>query len=138
MTRRDKLLRERDGDPYQTRKKLSDPSACTDCGARYRNGRWEWGDPPIDAKPVLCPACHRSRDGLPAGLLRNIEEREAKAHALKRIMRVEEQGETVTVTTTHPGLARSLGDALHHAYGGALDYHYPEEGTVLRVRWARQ
>ena len=155
MTRRDKLLRERDQDPYQTRKKPSDPSACTDCGARYRNGRWEWGDSPIDAKPVLCPACHRSRDGLPAGilrlegafhlahraeilgLLRNIEEREAKTHALKRIMSVEEQGETVTVTTTHPGLARSLGDALHHAYGGALDYHYPEAGTVLRVRWSR-
>ena len=22
-------------------------------------------------------------------------------------------------------------DALHHAYGGDLDYHYPEEGDVL-------
>jgi hypothetical protein len=45
--------------------------------------------------------------------------------------------ETLTVNTAHPGLARSLGDALHHAYGGELDYHYPEEGGVLRVRWSR-
>jgi len=121
----------------------------------YRDGRWQWGSPPVDAKPVLCPACHRSRDGLPAGilslegafhlahrgeilgLLRNIEEREVKNHALKRIMSVEEQGETVTVTTAHPGLARSLGDALRHAYQGELDYEYPDEGGVLRVRWSR-
>lgn len=155
MPRRDKLIRERDHDPYKTRMKLSDPSACTECGAMYRDGRWQWGSPPVDAKPVLCPACHRSRDGLPAGilslegafhlahrgevlgLLRNVEEREVKNHALKRIMSVEEQGETLTVTTAHPGLARSLGDALHHAYQGELDYEYPDEGGVLRVRWSR-
>jgi hypothetical protein len=155
MPRRDKLIREREHDPYQTRKKLPDPSACTECHVMYRDGRWQWGEPPADAKPVLCPACQRSRDGLPAGilqlegefhlahraevlgLLRNIEEREVKAHALKRIMSVEEEGQTLTVTTAHPGLARSLGDALHHAYRGELDYHYPEESGVLRVRWSR-
>lgn len=155
MPRRDKLIREHEHDPYQTRKKLSDPSACTECHAMYRNGRWQWGHPPADAKPVLCPACRRGRDGLPAGILslegefhlahraevlgliRNIEAREAKNHALKRIMTVEEEGQTLTVNTAHPGLARSLGDALHHAYRGELDYHYPEEGGVLRVRWSR-
>jgi hypothetical protein len=155
MPRRDRLIRERDHDPYKTPKKLSDPSACTECHVMYRDGRWQWGHPPAEAKPVLCPACRRSQDGLPGGilslvgefhlahraevlgLLRNIEEREVKDHALKRIMRVEEQGETLTVTTAHPGLARSLGDALHHAYQGALDYTYPDEGGVLRVRWAR-
>ena len=155
MPRRDKLIREREHDPYQTRKKLPDPSACTECHAMYRDGRWQWAAPPSDAKPVLCPACQRGRDGLPAGilrlegefhlshraevlgLLRNIEEREVKAHALKRIMSVEEEGQTLTITTAHPGLARGLGDALHHAYRGELDYHYPEEGGVLRVRWSR-
>jgi hypothetical protein len=104
---------------------------------------------------VLCPACQRGRDGLPAGiltlegrfhlehrpeilgLLKNIEEREIKHHALKRIMSVEEQGETLTVATAHPGLARALGDALHHAYQGDLDYQYPDEGGVMRVHWSR-
>ena len=155
MPRRDRLIREREHDPYKTRMKLSDPSACSECGVMYRNGRWQWGNPPVDAKPVLCPACQRSRDGLPAGilslegafhlahreevlgLLRNVEEREIKNHALKRIMRVEEQGEILTVTTAHPGLARSFGDALRHAYQGELDYQYPDEGGVLRVRWSR-
>jgi hypothetical protein len=155
MPRRDKLIRERNHDPYRTGKKLSDPSACTGCGAMFRDGRWQWGAPPADAKRVTCPACQRGRDGLPAGiltlegefhlahrveilgLLRNIEEREVKSHALKRILNVEEEGEIVTVNTAHPGLARSLGDALHHAYGGELDYRYPEEGGVLRVHWSR-
>lgn len=155
MPRRDRLIREREHDPYQTRRKLADPSACSQCGVIYRDGRWCWGDPPADAKPVLCPACQRGRDGLPAGivtlvggfhlehraeilgLLRNVEDREAKQHPLKRIMSVEEQAEELTITTADPGLARGLGDALHHAYGGELDYHYPEEGGVLRVRWSR-
>ena len=155
MPRRDRLIREREHDPYQTRRKLPDPSACTECRVMYRDGRWQWGQPPADAHAVLCPACQRRRDGLPAGilslegefhlehrgevlgLLRNVEEREVKAHPLKRIMRVEEEGRTLTVTTAHPGLARSLGDALHHAYSGELDYHYPEEGGLLRVRWSR-
>ncbi len=155
MPRRDRLIREREHDPYQTRMKLSDPSACTECRAMYRDGRWQWGHPPVDAKRVLCPACHRARDGLPAGilslvggfhlahraevlgLLHNVEQREVEHHALKRIMSVEEQEETLTVTTAHAGLARNLGDALHHAYQGELDYEYPNEGGVLRVRWAR-
>ena len=155
MPRRDRLIREREHDPYRTPMKLSDPSACTECHAMYRNGRWQWGNPPVDAKRVLCPACRRGRDGLPAGilslvggfhlahraevlgLLRNVERREVERHPLKRIMNVEEQGETLTVTTAHPGLARSFGDALHHAYQGELDYEYPPDGDVLRVRWAR-
>ena len=85
----------------------------------------------MGSRPASCASRASStwRTARSLGLLRNVEEREAKAHTLKRIMSVEEQGETVTVNTTHPGLARSLGDALHHAYGGALDYHYPEEGT---------
>jgi hypothetical protein len=155
MTRRDRLIRERDHDVYSTGKKLPDPSACTGCRAMYRNGRWEWGHPPVDAKPVLCPACHRIQDGLPAGivtlvgrfhlehreeivgLVRHVEEREVKNHPLKRIIDAIEQGDTLTIQTTDADLARSLGDAIHHAYQGELDYNYPGEGDVLRVRWER-
>ena len=155
MARNDRLIRERDHDPYKSGKKLRDPSTCTECGVVYHSGRWQWGNAPVDANRVVCPACQRARDGMPAGiltlqgsfhlehraevlgLLRNVEEREAKNHALKRIMKVEEQDDTVTVSTAHPGLARSLGDALHHAYRGELEYHYADDASVFRVRWSR-
>ncbi len=155
MTRRDRLIRERDHDPYRTAKKHPDPSACTECKAMYRAGRWQWGHPPVDAKPVVCPACQRIRDDLPAGqvqlvgafhlehreeiegLIRHTEEREVKNHPLKRIIRVTEQDDVVTVETADAELARSIGDAIHRAYQGELDYRYPGEGDLLRVRWER-
>ena len=71
------------------------------------------------------------------GLIRNIEERERIAHPLKRIMEVSEQEGRILVTTTDPRLARNLGDAVHHAYGGEIEYQYTEEGNVLRVEWRR-
>jgi ferredoxin len=155
MTRQDRRIREREHDPYKTRMKLVDPSACTECHANYRDGRWQWGSAPMDAHRVVCPACQRIRDDCPAGaltlagrfhldhrpeilgLLRHVEEREVKQRALKRIMAVEETGDEVHVTTADANLARNLGDALHHAYQGDLDYAYPEEGGILRVRWQR-
>jgi hypothetical protein len=71
------------------------------------------------------------------GLIRGVEEREAKRHPLKRIMRISESGEELQVTTCEAGLARSLGGAIHHAYQGELDYHYPDGEGVLRVQWKR-
>ena len=155
MTRRDRLIREREHDVYRTSKKLPDPSACTECRAMYRDGRWQWGHPPTDANPVLCPACQRVRDRMPAGvvqlvgsfhlehreeiegLVRHVEKREVENHPLKRIMNVTEQDETLTVETADADLARAIGDAVHRAYQGELDYHYPGEGDLLRVRWER-
>jgi len=155
MTRRDRLIQDKDHDVYRTDKKLPDPSACETCHAIYRDGRWQWGPPPADARPVTCPACRRKEEGMPAGILklvgryqlehradmlgliRNIEEREMKDHPLKRILEVTEQDDTVTITTADANLARSLGNAIHHAHQGELDYHYPGEGDVLRLRWER-
>ena len=71
------------------------------------------------------------------GLLRHVEEREARDHPLKRIMQISEMGDEVEIQTCEANLARSLGDAVHRAYRGELDYHYPGEGDVLRVRWER-
>ena len=50
-------------------------------------------------------------------------------------MAVEEKDGTALVTTTDIHLARSLGDALHHAYQGELEYHYNLEQNLLRVNW---
>ena len=68
-------------------------------------------------------------------LVHNEEKRERTDHPLKRIMDVEEKGDEVLVTTTDIHLARSIGDALHHAYQGKLDYHYNDEQNLLRVEW---
>jgi hypothetical protein len=121
----------------------------------YRAGRWMWGAPPVDAHRERCPACQRIRDDQPAGILtlsgaflrehqeellglaRNVEEREKGEHALKRIMAVREEKEAIVVTTTDPGLARNIGDALRDAYEGELDYQYTDEGHLLRVTWSR-
>ncbi|MBW2244347.1 MAG: ATPase [Deltaproteobacteria bacterium] len=153
--RRDRLIREQEHDPYKVRAKLPDPTACPECGAMYRNGRWMWGAPPADANRELCPACQRIRDQYPAGILtisgpfwrghkdeilglaRNIEEREKGEHALKRIMAIREEGDAFAITTTDPGLARNIGDALHDAYKGELDYQYTDGENLLRVTWCR-
>jgi hypothetical protein len=39
------------------------------------------------------------------------------------------------VTTTDIHLARGMGEALHHAYQGELEYHYNPEQNLLRVIW---
>jgi len=155
MTRRDRLIQERRHDPYAARAKPREPSACPSCQAVFQDGRWQWGRAIEGAHALVCPSCQRIADGLPAGILvlsggfhlahrveilgliRHIEEREAKHHPLKRIMQVSETGDELEVTTCDASLARSIGDALHHAYQGELDYHYSDGGNVLRVQWRR-
>jgi NMD protein affecting ribosome stability and mRNA decay len=66
-----------------------------------------------------------------------MEERERNQHPLRRIMAVEDNGVGINITTTDMQLARSLGDAVHNAYKGELDYHYTEEANILRVNWHR-
>jgi len=104
---------------------------------------------------VICPACQRIRDCFPVGfvhlggkyfaehrdeltaLLRHREEREKADHPLARIMAIEPEGEGVLVTTTDIHLARDLGEALHHACQGELEFHYNEAEKLLRVHWQR-
>lgn len=43
----------------------------------------------------------------------------------------------LVVTTTDPHLARRIGDALHHAYKGELEYRYNKQDKLLRVSWSR-
>jgi NMD protein affecting ribosome stability and mRNA decay len=153
--RPDRALRSQEHDSYGLHGKLSDPTACPSCGAVYRNGRWIWGTAPSDAQRTECPACRRSVDGYPAGivtlrgafaterraeirnLVRHVEERERKEHALKRIMEIREEGDYLVVTTTNARLARGIGEALHHAYQGNLDYRFSEGENVMRVNWER-
>ncbi|MGK2942209.1 MAG: BCAM0308 family protein [Immundisolibacter sp.] len=143
-------------DPYVARQKLSEPSACRECGVVWHKGRWQWLSRPPGAHDVLCPACARVRDRVPAGyltvvgdfleghldevlsLIHNHEAREKSEHPLQRIMATEgAEGGGLLITTSDAHLARGLGEALHHAYRGELDYHYVEDEATLRVHWQR-
>jgi hypothetical protein len=52
-------------------------------------------------------------------------------------MEIEEKSDTALITTTDIHLARGIGEAVHHAYQGELDYHYNPEEALLRVTWMR-
>jgi hypothetical protein len=153
--RHDRLIQEVDHDPYKTKTKRVQPTVCPQCSAVYQKGRWTWGEHPGDAYRMLCPACLRIRDDLPAGCLtlsggffsnnkeevlnriRNIEEREQREYPLKRVMDIEEYNDYVTVSFTDAHLTRNAGETLYHAYLGDLDFHYAEEDNMLRVSWRR-
>lgn len=153
VQRHDNLFQEHVHDAYKARGKLPEPSVCPQCGAVYHGGRWQWGKTPEGAQPSMCPACHRLHDHYPAGILtldgkffrahrdeimrlvHNHEAHERSEHPLKRIMAVEEKEGATVVTTTDIHLARGLGEALHRAYQGDLDFHYNPEQNLLRVNW---
>jgi hypothetical protein len=142
-------------DPYGLRAKLPDPSACTECRAIYRAGRWAWGAPAADAASVVCPACRRIADRYPAGvvelrgdyatehreelerLARNVEERERAEHPLKRIAWVAAKSGALEIATTDPKLARGIGAALRRAHRGTLRVPPTSRENVVRVTWTR-
>lgn len=153
--RRDRLLREHVHDTYKMRSKLPEPTVCPECGAVYHKGRWQWGAAEAGANQEKCPACHRTADRYPGGyvtlsgdflaahrdeimhLARHVEEREKRAHPLRRIMDITQQDGSTLVTTTDMGLARDIGEAIEHAYKGELDYKYTDEANILEVKWKR-
>jgi NMD protein affecting ribosome stability and mRNA decay len=121
----------------------------------FQDGRWQWTPAPASARNHTCPACQRIHDDFPAGyvtlkgefltahrdevlqLVHNTEAREKREHPLQRIMKIVDNSEGILITTTDIHLARGIGDALHHAYRGKLDYHYNPEQSLLRVHWER-
>jgi hypothetical protein len=153
--RRDRLIQDSRHDPYRPHRKLPDLTRCPGCGAIFREGRWQWLEDSLSTPGSPCPACQRVEDGQPAGfvtlsgeflashreeilrLARNVEEREKALHPLNRIMEAEEGDGCVAITTTDMHLARAIGDAVHHAYAGELDYEYGKGEDTLRVTWRR-
>jgi NMD protein affecting ribosome stability and mRNA decay len=154
--RQDRLIHEWVHDPYQSKRKLPDPTVCPQCGAVFHQGRWTWLTRPEVAHEAQCPACQRVRDKYPAGFLslhggfldqhrqeivnlaRHEEKAETAEHPLHRIMQIEEQTDGILITTTDIHLPRRIGEALHRAYQGELDFHYIEEGSTLDVHWTRE
>lgn len=142
-------------DPYFQRHKPAEPAGCSECGAVFHEGRWQWLVMPVGAHLMRCPACSRIHDDMPAGwvtiegefasahadelmeLARNLEAREKAAHPLQRIMTVKRDGPRTVLTTTGLHLARGIGDAFHRAYKGELNVHYSPDEYRVRVNWRR-
>ncbi len=70
-------------------------------------------------------------------IVRRQEEIENAEHPLNRIMKIDDAGERIVVTTTEIHLPRRIGEALKSAFDGELDFNYDEDGYFLRVDWRR-
>lgn len=158
--RHTRMIAEREHDPYRARRKPAAPTVCPSCDLVFAAGhwqlpRWPWGWVPALAHEQLCPACRRIREHLPAGHVRlagtflsghrdevmnTISKCEARAraeHPLQRIIEMEPDAGDIHITTTDIHLARRIGEALHRAYRGRLQFHYERGQPLLRVTWTR-
>jgi hypothetical protein len=152
--RKDRLLQDRDHDPYKSKSKPPEPSVCPVCQAVFQDGRWQWLEVrSSESRRQLCQACQRIRDNYPAGLLTvtgsliksrrteilglisNHARGERAQHPLHRIIRVEDQPDMMVVSTTDVHLPRRIGNALHHAYTGKLELQYDKANCFVRVNW---
>lgn len=152
--RRLQLMMDTRHDPYQARRKPPASSVCPVCRLVCVRGRWQTGEAPADAPDAICPACHRIRDGFPAGYVtidgpfalehraevlrtaRNFAARMQAEHPLQRIMAVDESSDRLLITTTDLHLAQGIGRALYHAFRGRLEFAYAESEYQLRVHWS--
>jgi hypothetical protein len=152
---RDRIFDDLRQDPYHAKGKYREPTVCAGCGAILDRGRWTWGEVPPQAHKATCPACARTRDQLPAGIVtlsgaffnahraellqlaRNTAERERSEHPLNRIMNVAETPDEAVITTCDVHSARRIGEALKRAYDGELDMHFGEDDYTVRVNWRR-
>ncbi|MBX3616282.1 BCAM0308 family protein [Nitrosomonas sp.] len=155
ITRHDAIFKERVHDSYKIKEKLPEPTVCPHCDAVFHNGRWQWLAAPANAHQHNCPACQRILDHYPAGfitlkgeffrshrdeilhLVQNFEKKEKSEHPLQRIISTEKQNDSFLITTTDIHLARGIGEAIHDAYQGELDFHYNQAENLLRVHWSR-
>ena len=142
-------------DPYKNPGKLRSPTVCPQCNAIYFGGKWHWGPRPANADEVVCQACHRSEDGMPAGVVtlhgsfvapnraallavvREHEESERRDRPLNRIIDIEQGDDRMVINTTDVQLPVRLGEAIRRTFQGALERHFDENSYLIHVNWHR-
>ncbi|MEO2068987.1 MAG: BCAM0308 family protein [Desulfurobacteriaceae bacterium] len=146
--------------PYYERKKYPEPTKCPECGAIFKDGRWQWpeqinGEIPKDLHETLCPACRRKRDRYPGGFLylsgkffeehkedilntiKNVIDEVSAQRPLQRILWTKETENGIEIATTSEHLARHLGEAVNNAFKGDFKVNYSEGQKLARVFWHR-
>jgi len=143
-------------DPYALHAKPAEPTWCPECGAVFEQGRWQWKERVSSRAPsLLCAACKRTRDNMPAGIvqidgpfarehrdevlamLQHRAERAKAEHPLQRMMAITDRADALEVTTTDIHLAGELAHALQHAFQGELQLDYADHQVLLRAHWRR-
>jgi hypothetical protein len=152
---RDRTFDDKRHDPYQPKGKYAEPSACGICGAVFHRGHWQWGHAADGATRVICPACQRTRDKLPAGsltlggsffeahrdevlaLVGHVAKRERQEHPLNRVMDIESGTDQAILTTTDIHLPQRIAEALHHSFQGDFELDYGPDEYVVHAKWRR-
>ncbi len=154
-------------DPYALSYNSHKSLICEDCGAVFTAGRWRLNEStgkkvtpslskPPPPTPVVCPACHRIRDDVPAGvvhlsgsfleehseeimrLVNHENEKAMTANPLHRVMHIAPLSDgTVEIHTTDDKLAQRIGKAIHRAYDGEIKYQSAHDNRLARVVWYR-
>ncbi|MFZ4499310.1 MAG: BCAM0308 family protein [Burkholderiales bacterium] len=141
-------------DPYRAHGKPAEPAACPVCALVFHAGRWQRLSRPAGAHAHTCPACLRTQEDCPAGLVtlsggciasqretllglaRKQEALAGAEHPLQRIMAIRSEGGAVVISTTDPHLAQRIGSAIANALGGRLVIDYPTGEYMVRVTWS--
>ncbi|WER44696.1 BCAM0308 family protein [Cupriavidus sp. WKF15] len=130
-------------------------ATCPVCHAVFMRGHWQWRAVPPGAARLVCSACARIADGVPAArvvlgggfetahrkeILALVRHREAQLraqHPMERVMSMDSDEQGTVIVTTGVHMARDIGNAVHHAYHGKLAIDYDNAETELRVSWHR-
>lgn len=134
-------------------------AVCRKCGLVFTGANWarETSDASTATSTELCPACKRIETDNPAGYvyltgeffaehqqeimsqIRNLGDSHELEHPLSRIMKQEKIEDGIRLLTTDMRLARSLGEAVHHAYQGSIEFKHGggNGGEPITVSWTR-
>lgn len=149
-------------DVYMPAEGREEAAVCTGCKAIFQGKRWfsegyDGAKLPAGHLPgkVVCPACQRIKDGNPAGVItlsgdyliqhkevilnavKNIESKARAKNPLARIMKISQEGNILTISTTHEKLAEKLGKDIYKSHSGKLGFQWSEDESFVRVNWTR-
>ena len=149
-------------DPYLLTAGINGAAVCKKCHATFHNKRWTMDEELYkkkaarkDTNKIICPACRKVKDNFPGGIVRikgeffvhhrneilnlikNEEQRAKGFNPLERIMRIDDVGSGLEITTTNEKLAQRIGKSLQKAFQGRVLYKWSDDTKLLRTEWER-